>query len=176
MIYENYTIERFDERNMTLEKVIAVVATRGTDYDPIPAGMHQSVCFGIYDLGVQPSNNPAFSDAHKVLLTFELPHERMDFEKDGVTTNQPRVSSKEYTLSIGDKANLKRDLVSWRGREFTPEEKESFDISVLAGNNLRQHHQHQSSLKGHDKGSTGEPYLHLYFARRGQHRDPRNCP
>tara|TARA_R110000803_G_scaffold159476_1_gene223572 strand:- start:126 stop:401 length:276 start_codon:yes stop_codon:yes gene_type:complete len=28
MIYENYTIERFDERNMTLEKVIAVVATR----------------------------------------------------------------------------------------------------------------------------------------------------
>ena len=123
-------------------------AKGGTDYDPIPAGMHQSVCFGIYDLGVQPSNNPAFSDAHKVLLTFELPHERMDFEKDGVTTNQPRVSSKEYTLSIGDKANLKRDLVSWRGREFTPEEKESFDISVLAGVNNQINIVHKVSGKG----------------------------
>ena len=99
-------------------------------------------------LGVQPSNNPAFSDAHKVLLTFELPHERIDFEKDGVTTNQPRVSSKEYTLSIGDKANLKRDLVSWRGREFTPEEKESFDISVLAGVNNQINIVHKVSGKG----------------------------
>jgi len=120
----------------------------GKDFDPIPAGMHQAVCYGIYDLGTQPSNNPAFSDAHKVLLTFELPHERGDFEKDGIMSNQPRVSSKEYTLSIGDKANLKRDLVSWRGREFTKEEKANFDISVLAGVNCQINLVHKVSGKG----------------------------
>jgi hypothetical protein len=41
--------------------------------------------------------------------------------------------SKFYTLSLHDKANLAQDLVSWRGKAFTEDEKAGFDITKLVG-------------------------------------------
>ena len=38
-----------------------------------------------------------------------------------------------YTLSLSEKANLRRDLENWRGKAFTPEELKGFDISKLLG-------------------------------------------
>ncbi len=110
----------------------------GSDFEPIPAGSHQAVCYGVVDLGTQMSNNPQFKDARKVCILWELPQERGDFKdkKDpNRTVNLPRAISNTYTLSLGDKANLRKILESWRAKAFTPEELRGFDISKLIGAN-----------------------------------------
>ena len=43
------------------------------------------------------------------------------------------VISKDYTLSMHEKSNLRKDLESWRGKGFTQTEAEMFDITKLLG-------------------------------------------
>jgi len=43
------------------------------------------------------------------------------------------VIGKTYTVSLHENANLRGDLESWRGRPFTREELDGFDISKLLG-------------------------------------------
>jgi hypothetical protein len=45
----------------------------------------------------------------------------------------PHVLSKEFTISLAEKANLRKFLESWRGQNFTKEELEGFDIDKLLG-------------------------------------------
>ena len=105
-----------------------------SNFDPMPEGTHQMVCFGVVDEGKQYSKKWD-KENYKIRVFWECPDERIDIEKDGVTKNLPRVISKEYTLSIHPKSNLSQDLVAWRGKQFTPEELEGFDLSDLIGAN-----------------------------------------
>jgi hypothetical protein len=106
----------------------------GTKFPVMDAGVYQAVCYAIYDLGHQYS--PQFEkSSHKALIVWEIPSERIDITKDGVAMNLPRVASMQFTMSLNDKANLKKFLESWRGRAFTPEELVGFDISKLVGAN-----------------------------------------
>ena len=41
--------------------------------------------------------------------------------------------AKEYTVSLNEKANLRKDLESWRGKEIQPTELEGFDMTNLLG-------------------------------------------
>jgi hypothetical protein len=59
----------------------------------------------------------------------------MELDRDGEKISLPRMVSKTYTLSLGERANLRKDLESWRGRIFTPEELKGFDIQNLIGAN-----------------------------------------
>lgn len=107
--------------------------------EPIPAGLQHAVCYGVVDLGTQPplpnSQYPG-KKSHKVQLLWQLVDERRDFTlKDGTTVNERAVLSKEFTLSLGDKGNLRPFLESWRGRQFTAEELKGFDLSKLVGAN-----------------------------------------
>ncbi len=45
----------------------------------------------------------------------------------------PMTVNKEYTLSLSKKANLRRDLESWRGRQFTEDELKGFDVAKIVG-------------------------------------------
>lgn len=65
----------------------------------------------------------------KIMLQFELPDETIEI--DGKPT--PLVIGKEFTLSLSEKAILRRDLQSWRGREFTPKELEGFAVESVVG-------------------------------------------
>lgn len=110
----------------------------GSDFEPIPAGSHQAVCYGVVDLGTQMSNNPQFADARKVCILWELPQERGQFKDKNdpsKTVDKPRAISAVYTLSLGDKANLRKVLESWRAKQFTREELAGFDITKLIGAN-----------------------------------------
>jgi hypothetical protein len=71
-----------------------------------------------------------FADAFKVMLLFELPHELIQTQEYG---EQPMTISKEYSLSLGKKANLRKHLDSWRGRSFTEEELKGFEVSNVVG-------------------------------------------
>jgi hypothetical protein len=68
---------------------------------------------------------------HKVRIGWELPTELKIFNPE--KGEQPCIIDKEYTLSLADKANLRKDLQSWRGKAFTDEEAEAFDITKLLG-------------------------------------------
>lgn len=93
-----------------------------------PAGSHMARCFSIIDLGTQET---PYGDFHKVRITWELPEEKAVFKEEN--GEQPFVLSRDYTLSLYEKANLRHDLESWRGRAFTEEELKGFDISKLIG-------------------------------------------
>lgn len=106
----------------------------GVDFDPIAQGVHQAICYGLFDLGTQFSDK--FGNwSHKILLCWEIPEERIQIEKDGKKFDLPRAVSKEYTLSLGTKANLRKDLETWRGKAFTADELSGFDVKNILGKN-----------------------------------------
>lgn len=107
----------------------------GADFDPIPSGAHQAVCYGIVDAGTQKSSNPQYKASRKLVMLFELPHERGNFGEG--KENQPRGISSTYTQSLSERANLRRILESWRGKAFTEQELEGFDPKVLIGVNCQ---------------------------------------
>jgi len=65
----------------------------------------------------------------KVMVTFELPNAII--EDEGELKGQPHAISNFYTFSMNEKANMRTDLESWRGRKFTDSEAEKFDILNL---------------------------------------------
>lgn len=104
----------------------------GSGFVLVSEGVHRAVCYSIYDLGTHRDDKYQ-KDVHKALLIWELPDERIDIEKDGKMQNLPRVISKKYTLSLGEKAILRKDLQTWRGRAFTAEELKGFDLKNVLG-------------------------------------------
>jgi hypothetical protein len=105
----------------------------GTDYEPLAAGMYHAVCYGIIDLGTQPGGQ--FEPKRKVAFLWEVPSERMKFERDGVQKDLPRGLSGIYTLSLSSKGLLRPMLESWRGKAFTDEELKGFDVKTILGAN-----------------------------------------
>lgn len=104
----------------------------GGNFSPVPEGVHMAVCFSIYDLGTH-FNEKFGKSAHSVLFVWELPDERINIERDGETQNLPRAISKKYTFSLNEKANLRKDLQTWRGRAFNAEELKGFDLQKVLG-------------------------------------------
>jgi len=101
----------------------------GGDYTPAPEGTHIARCVRVIDLGTQKGSQQYPDAKHKVLIAWELCEERTEYE--GVMT--PILVSKRYTLSLHKKAGLRHDLESWRGRPFTAEELDGFDLVKVLG-------------------------------------------
>jgi len=98
----------------------------------IPNGTHVARCYSMVHIGtVQWEYLGEIKHTNKVRLTFELPHELRVFNSD--KGEQPIVISKEYTLSMHEKANLRKDVEAWRGKRFTEQEADDFDITKLLG-------------------------------------------
>jgi hypothetical protein len=103
------------------------------DRPPVPAGTHIAICDIVADLGIQPGSGMYPAPKRKVYIRFELPNERIDFEKDGKKQNGPAVISKTYTASMNEKANLRKDMEGWRGEAMSDEKAEDFDVAVVLG-------------------------------------------
>ena len=74
--------------------------------------------------------NEVFDNVQKkIMFTWELPDERIDVDGE----DKPRAISATYTLSLNEKANLRKTLESWRGKQFTAEELRGFDITKVLG-------------------------------------------
>lgn len=95
---------------------------------PIPEGTYLAVCNMLVDLGDQ-YNEQFGKTQRKVLIGWELPEET--YEVNGVT--KTRQLSQKYTQSLSERGNLRKDLASWRGRDFTPEELDAFDLRNIVG-------------------------------------------
>ncbi len=101
---------------------------KGQVFPPIPEGVHNAVCVGVVDLG---THSEFKKKRRKVLVLWELPEVRIDIEVDGTTQNVPRMISKECTLTLWKDSNLRKLLEGWRGKTFTENELEGFDLYVL---------------------------------------------
>ncbi len=97
------------------------------EYTPCPEGLHHAVCVDVVDLGIVTG---AFGDKHKVRIVWQIEEEQPD-------TGRRHTASKQYTLSLHEKASLRKDLESWRGRKFVKDELAGFDLEKLIGVNCQ---------------------------------------
>lgn len=83
-----------------------------TEFESPPEGSHLAVCYRVIDLGTQQQEwQGTVKHYRKILVSWELPEAKMD---DG----RPFAISQRYTFSSSEKARLRKDLESWRGRAF----------------------------------------------------------
>lgn len=115
---------------------IIATASESRTFTPAPEGTHQAVCVDVIDKGMMP--NP-FKDGalqHKIDVAWEINETRDDGKR--------YAAYKRYTLSLNEKANLRKDLESWRGKPFTRDEEMGFDVEKLIGANCLVNIQHRT--------------------------------
>ncbi len=104
--------------------------TGGGDFQPAPEGTHVARCIELIDIGTHHGEYQGEPTVrNQVIVRWELPNETID--SDGKP--EPMLVSKFYTNSLGEKANLRKDLVAWRGKEFTTQELMGFDLQNILG-------------------------------------------
>lgn len=103
-----------------------------SSFEIVPAGNHIARCYSMIEIGTEETEfNGEKKKAYKVRISWELPNEKKVFNPE--KGPQPFTVSKDYTLSMHEKANLRHDLQSWRGKAFTDDEAKAFDITKLIG-------------------------------------------
>jgi len=107
-------------------------ATKNTgsgDFEIAPAGLVNAVCSSVIDLGFHKNINfPNSTAKQKIAVSFEIDKEI----QEGDFAGQRFTLTKEYSLSLAPKANLKKDLEPWIGT-LTEDQLESFDVETLIG-------------------------------------------
>ncbi|MFH1563487.1 MAG: hypothetical protein ABIF11_08780 [Nitrospirota bacterium] len=100
----------------------------GEDFEQISEGVKIAICFGLYDIGTQYDEK---WDKHsrKVIVVWEIPEERITIDDKDL----PRAISQKYTLSLHEKALLRKHLEAWRGKAFTEAELDGFDLKNILG-------------------------------------------
>jgi hypothetical protein len=99
-----------------------------------PAGTHLARLYRIIDLGTQMREfEGKVTMSRKAKFFFELHGEDADGKPLLTSDGKPLIQSREYTVSLNEKANLRRDLEAWRGKAFTEDELKGFDISNILG-------------------------------------------
>lgn len=103
----------------------------GGDFEQPPVGTHVARCVKLIDIGTQRGEYQGKATMKRqVIVGFELPNELM---QEGEYAGKPFSVSRFYTASLGEKANLRRDLANWRGRDFTEDELRGFDSKNILG-------------------------------------------
>lgn len=105
-----------------------VSAPETSSIAPIEPGTYAAVCTAIIDLG-EHYNKTYDNYSRKALFQWEIPDEQIEIDGE----MKPRVISETYTASLGEKANLRKMLESWRGLQFTADELAGFDLENVLG-------------------------------------------
>lgn len=104
-----------------------IVKEEGGTYEAPPLGLQPAVCVNVLDVGYHKNNFDKLQ--HKVVVLWELEARKSDGSRFTM--------GKTYTASLNEKANLRKDLKSWRTRDFTPAELEGFDLEAVIGANCQ---------------------------------------
>lgn len=103
-----------------------IVAKAGATYKPAPDGSHAAVCCDVIDKGnVEVTYQGKTKSQHKIQIVWQIDELRDDGKRFTV--------QRRYTNSLHEKAALRKDLESWRGRAFTETELAGFDLENLLG-------------------------------------------
>lgn len=95
----------------------------GIEFKKLEDGVYTAVSSMLIDLGIQ--NNEKFGKKQrKIIIVWQIIGETIEIDEE----EKPRIISKEYTLSLNEKSTLRKDLQAWRGKAFSLEELEGFDL------------------------------------------------
>jgi hypothetical protein len=99
-----------------------IISDTGSSFEQLEEGLHPAVSILIASIGTHrtPFKNEDGTD--KVLKKMIVQWE-----------TAKGLIAKEYTVSLNEKANLRKDLESWRGKKFTETELKGFDMKTLLG-------------------------------------------
>ena len=109
----------------------------GGNFKRVPAGAYIGRCYSLIDLGTQLSSGQYGEKMqHKLRIGWELFGEDEDgapltVDVDGV--EMPMTISKSYTVSLHEKAGLRKDSSDVCSSDLTDEEAKGFDVSKLIG-------------------------------------------
>jgi len=99
-------------------------------FELTPAGTFIATCYRFIDRGTQMTEfNGERKTRREVMISWEIADEMM-------TDGRPFSATKTYTWSMHEKAALRRDLESWRGKAFTDDDFEgdhAFNTKNLLG-------------------------------------------
>ena len=115
--------------------IIAKQSSNSTsDFKLPPAGSFLARLYRIIDIGTQTTEWMGKKKMQrKIIAMFELHGEDNDGQPLQTAEGKPLIVSKRYTLSLDEKATLRKDLEAWRGKAFTQEELDGFNLEVLLG-------------------------------------------
>lgn len=103
-----------------------IVKQSESNYVVAPEGSYSAVCVDVVDLGIVKTTwNNEEKESHKCRIIWQIDE---DHPSGGRFTVR-----QDYTASLGEKANLRKMLESWRGRAFTDAELMGFDLEQLVG-------------------------------------------
>jgi hypothetical protein len=114
-----------------------VIKGQDADFTPAPPGLHQAVCVDVVDLGMVDG---PFGEKRKLKLIWQLKGRNAKGERFQVRQS--------YTQSLHEKARLRHDLETWRGRPFSRDEIKAFDVETLLGANCQMQVAHRVSAQG----------------------------
>jgi hypothetical protein len=108
-----------------------------------PEGQHQSVCVDVVDLGMHEQfwDGKSKGKVHKCAVVFQVdtvnPETRKRYE-----------ISQQFTVSMGEKATLRKFLGAWRGKTYSDAEAEAgVPLDKLEGVNGLMQIEHQASKR-----------------------------
>ena len=96
-----------------------------------PEGSYPARCYQIIDLGTTEQGGNFPGKKRKVQFLFELPTELAVFDES--RGSQPYYVRSIYTLSMNEKALLRRDLSAWMGKKLSDAEAAKLDIFKMLG-------------------------------------------
>lgn len=110
---------------------MAIIVSEGSTkkYTPHPEGQFAARCIDVVDMGWQKTD---YGPKYKVRVVFYC-GETEDREIEGEKVTMPLTISCFFTASLHEKANLRAFLESWRGKSFTSEEAQAFDLEKMLG-------------------------------------------
>lgn len=100
----------------------------GTKFTPHPEGAYPAVLVDIHDVGLVYNKT---WDKNERKADFYFFCGEFKEGKDG--EKYPLLVRDRYTLSLGEKARLRKFLESWRGKKLSPDELKKLDLETLLG-------------------------------------------
>lgn len=129
-----------------------IVSDNSIEFPLAPKGTRIARCFRVIDLGTK-ENQMYGKKRHQVFIGFELPTEMQEPVDDKPPA--PFTIGEFYTASLSSKSHLRRDLESWRSKEFTKTELDGFDLASVLGVPCFLNVIHKEKTNGEIKASIG---------------------
>lgn len=102
---------------------------QGGEWERVPEGTFIARCYQLMTIGTQ---TVVFKGETKLQKKVIIGWELLDDEAK-MSDGKPFVISKTYTHTLNERGNLYADLNAWRGKKFTAEELEGFDLRKILG-------------------------------------------
>ena len=126
---------------------MALTAPVSKTFDLTPAGNHVARLYQIVHIGtVKDSYMGEEKETDKIRLAFELSNERKVFNEG--EEPRPFSISREFTFSMGTKANLRKFVEGMHGVALHDEEAAGFDLEQLLGDACLLSVVHKESASG----------------------------